>query len=136
MNKHIMMLSTNRHVGLDLQAELDDARAEIEDLIGQNIRLRANVDKAVRDSLRRQREHYEKGSEHYEKEIAYLKQVARIDMGEVYNRLGAEHFKVMDPTGHDARVMGYTPAPPLPPPPASRASLNQQAAQTNPYAIA
>ena len=119
-----MLLSTKRHVGLDLQAELDDARAEIEDLIEQNrrlhaenIRLRGRSDEAIQDRLKDCREHYEIEIKWYEKEIAYLKQVGRTYMAEVYNSLGAEHFKVMDPTGHDARVMGYTPERPPPPPP-------------------
>ena len=67
MNKHIMFLSskflsTNRHVGLDLQAELDDARAEIRDLRAENAALKRDMD-AQRA--------------HYEKEIAYLKGVGR-----------------------------------------------------------
>ena len=125
-----MLLSTNRHVGLDLQAELDDARAEIRDLRAENAALKRNLEvtrdiflcvqrtlDSEQDSLRDQREHYEIEIKYYEKEIAYVKQVGRVYMGEVYNSLGAEHFKVMDPTGHDARVMGYTPERPPPPPP-------------------
>ena len=137
-----MLLSTNRHVGLDLQAELDDARAEIQDLIVKNIRLRANVETAVRDS-RRQRQHYQTELEQYQKEVAkqreqitYLKRVAQIYMGVVYNRDGAEHYKDLDPDGHHAQLMGYTPHRWPPPPPLPPSSLNQQAAQTNPYAIA
>ena len=36
-------LSTNRHVGLDLQAELDDARAEIRDLRAENAVLQRDL---------------------------------------------------------------------------------------------
>ena len=148
-----MLLSTNRHVGLDLQAELDDARAEIQDLIVKNIRLRANVETAVRDS-NRQREHYEEEIEKYEikvakrreqitglknrhsEQITYLKNIAQMYMGVVYNRDGAEHYKDLDPDGHHAQLIGYTPHRWPPPPPLPPSSLNQQAAQTNPYAIA
>ena len=123
MNKHIMLLSTNRHVGLDLQAELDDPRevnrqlnAENQHLIEQNRRLH---------------EHYKIEIEQYEKiiaekrqQITSLKQVARYYMGVVYNELGAEYYKTRDQDGHDAQFVGYTPhrpppPPPLPPPPSS-----------------
>ena len=57
------MLSTNRHVGFNLEAELDDARAEIQDLRATN--------HALQRSLDEQRAHYEK-------EIAYLKHVGRM----------------------------------------------------------
>lgn len=55
MNKHIMFLSTkflstnrhslstNRDVGLNLQAELDDARAEIQDLRATNAALQRDL---------------------------------------------------------------------------------------------
>ena len=122
-----MLLSTKRHVGLDLQAELDDARAEIQDLRAENAALKRHLEVTrdiqlflqrtldlEQDILRDQREHYEIEIKYYEKEIAYVKQVGRVYMGEVYNSLGAEHFKAMDPTGHDARVMGYTPESPPP----------------------
>ena len=62
MNTYIMLLSTKRHVGLDLKAELDDALAEIQDLRANN--------HALRQSLEAQRVRYEQ-------EIAYLKAVGR-----------------------------------------------------------
>ena len=99
MNKHIMLLSTNRHVGLDLQAELDDARAEIRDLRAENA--------ALKRDLNAQRAHYEN-------EIAHLKRVGQ----HLLDSIAKAHPEYELPT---------------PPPPSS---LTQQAAQTNPYAIA
>ena len=84
-----MLHSTNRHVGRDLQAELDDARAEIRDLRAENA--------ALQRSLNEQRVHYEK-------EIAYLKQVGRM-LNDAIAKAHPEY-------------------------------VNQQVAQTNPYAIA
>ena len=99
MYKDIMLLSTNRDVGLDLQAELDDARAEIQDLRAENA--------ALKRDLNAQRAHYQN-------EIAYLKRV----MQHLLDSIVAAHPEY---------------ALPPPPPPSS---LNQQMAQTNPYAIA
>ena len=92
------MLSTNRHVGFNLEAELDDARAEIQTL-------RATIS-ALQRSLHEQREHYEK-------QIADLKAVGR----HLVDSLDKAHPE-------------YRSRPPPPP-----SSLNQQVAQTNPYAI-
>ena len=113
MNKYIMLLSTNRHVGLDLQAELDDARAEIEELIELNRRLNAE-----NNDLTEQNKQLHASNtriiQRYEKEIAYLKQVGR----HLLDSIAAAHPE-------------YALRPPPPP-----SSLNQQMAQTNPYAIA
>ena len=111
-----MLLSTNRHVGLDLQAELDDARAEIEELIELNRRLNAE-----NNDLTEQNKQLHASNtriiQRYEKEIAHLKQV------------GQHLLDKLDEAHPEYKNFG---SPPLPPPP----SLTQQAAQTNPYAIA
>ena len=116
--------STNRHVGLDLQAELDDARAEIKDLTDQNIRLSSNV-RGLHDSLRRQREHYLIEIEQYEKIIAEKRQQI--------TDLKLDLKKQRAYYGEQLKRIGMLDEVPPPPPPSS---LNQQAAQTNPYRIA
>ena len=137
-----MLLSTNRHWTLELQAELDDARAEIQDLKEKNRELGGTVDRAVRLNLT-QRERYEKQLEQCQKEVAKqreqitdMKQIARQYMDYVYNVLGPEHYKYLDRRGQHAELMEYTPERWPPPPPMPPSSLTQQAAQTNPYAIA
>ena len=124
MNKHIMLLSTNRHVGLDLQAELDDARAEIKDLTDEHIRLSANVS-GLHDSLRRQREHYLIEIEQYEKIITEKRQQIT-DLKLDLKKQRAYYQEQLKRIGMLDEV------PPAPPP----LSLNQQGAQANPYAIA
>ena len=105
MSKHIMLLSTNRHVGLDLQAELDDARAEIRDLRAENAALKRDMD-AQRA--------------HYETELAHVKRVGQ----QLLDAIATDHPQY-------AKYVKYKSPPPPPP-----SSLNQQVAQTNPYAIA
>ena len=118
------MLSTNRHVGFNLEAELDDARAEIQDLTDQNIRLRADV-RHLNDSLRSQREHYLIEIEQYEKIIAEKRQqITDLKLDLKKQRAYYEE---------QLKRIGMLDEVPPPPPPSS---LNQQAAQTNPYAIA
>ena len=119
-----MLLSTNRQVGLDLQAELDDARSEIKDLTDQNIRLSSNVC-GLHDSLRRQREHYLIEIEQYEKIIAEKRQQIT-DLKLDLKKQRAYYEEQLKRIGMLDEV------PPAPPP----LSLNQQAAQANPYAIA
>ena len=137
-----MLLSTNRHWTLELQAELDDARAEIQDLKEKNRELNDSVDRAVRLNLT-QRGRYEQQLEQCQQEVAkqreqitFMKIIARQFMDHVYNHLGPEHYKYLDPTEQHAELMGYTPERCPPPPSMPPSSLNQQAAQTNPYAIA
>ena len=99
-----MLLSTKRHVGLDLQAELDDARAEIRDLRAENAALKRDM-------------HAQRA--HYEKEIAYLKGVGQhlLDL----------LIAIEKPYPEDEDEV-----PTLPPPPPPPSSLTQQAAQMNP----
>ena len=60
-----MFLSTNRHVGFNLEAELDDARAEIQDLRAENAALKRDLEVtreifcAVQRDMNAQRAHYE-----------------------------------------------------------------------------
>jgi len=98
-----MPVSINRHVGVDIQAQLDDARGEIRDLQAENAALKRDLTQS-REIFRAVQRDMDAQRAHYEKEIAKLKQVGKI----LHDSVAKAHPEY----------------------------VNQQVAQTNPYAIA
>ena len=83
-----MLLSTNRHVGLDLQAELDDARAEIQDLREHNAACQRELRQAreIFLAVKRDLEYEQTECKKLKREIADLRRREKDRRDSIYNR--------------------------------------------------
>lgn len=126
-----MLLSTNRHVGLDLQAELDDARAEIQDLRAEKAALQHSLteQRSVWLAVKRDTDAVRA---RYEEQTAELKRIGMLlEKMHMFNeqlRKERDAFK----NEIDAWQQKYRNSVAK----AHPEYVNQQVAQTNPYAIA